>query len=669
MSFARNDRSDRRRRVIREAVASDSELAVESVRARKRQRSTNLLDQDESIIPIRRDPGYSQAVRRACQQRLVQLIPVRRSSLSFVLLAAWSIWGLLLLSHYMIHVRPLSMTAGGSLQLDSGVSAAATLPISYLLHVRSSYGIAHWLGGQLWMLTALSALMIFQLKRHKLDDYRAKYRVWMMLSIAALFSSMDASTSALLLFGKSIDSWALREVGYSGWSLVLASFATVVGILGLRLCGELKSAPFSLLFWLSGLLSWALSALVGTGLLKTDWSQAQTDLIVGGAWLGGILSVFLASGIYLRHIYIEAQRRFMMRQGMIKEGKKWKLPNLKLGKKQNAVEKPQSVESSNGKVVNKFAVDSEDEVDTKQRRKLLSPWKIPSMGLPKWKSDPRLGPDYSDVESDVRVRDKGFSEPMAKKPGWFSKRNPDAEMANPKSSKSPERAVSSTPASASARSSDLPDFNEVGEQPKRWWPLGRKKSSSKESNKESKSSTSKTAALDSKVSSSPASQGRVVEKASSPAQPKKSWGLLPRRKATESASLGTKTPQPSEIEKAQPATSQRTDKPVKTDARRWFGLLDGLKLKPPADPATRATAIKSSSATVTSKPIGPPSSSSAARHDSAATAKPSTPIQVNRTPTYETEDDEDEDQSNRGLSRADRKRLKKQQQDNNRRAA
>ncbi len=449
---------------MREAIAADSELAVESLRVRKRRAR----EQDESQMDdyeTRRDPGYSQAVRRACQQRLVQLIPVRSGSLWFVIGGLWALWATLLIAHYFVHIRSATISQ--------------QWPISFLVHLRSTHGIAHWLGSQLWMLTAVASLMIFQLRKHKLDDYRAKYRLWAILAVAALVSSLDVSSSGLYLLGKSLDPWTIREFGYSGWTVVLATFATLVGILGLRLCSELKVAPFSVVFWLVGLFSWAGSALIGTGLIISPWSQPVTDLVVGGAWLGGILAVFLAAGIFLRHIYIEAQQRFILRNRLIKTSRGWKFPQFSLRRKDRTndlsqeygdnqsldSEKPPK-KSARRDAEESFVqqqTDSEQATESRRRR-----FALPSFGfgrrqknaddgqsqessrpssqrsrssdgsdesasetkrqswlrLPRWRSNPALGEDYSDVSSERRVRDEGFNEPLKKAGGWFAKRQP-----------------------------------------------------------------------------------------------------------------------------------------------------------------------------------------------------------------------------------------------------
>jgi len=360
MTFSRTNRIDRRRRVMLDAVASDADYAMEAVRAKKRARARELENhsEEQGYTTAYRDPGYSQAVRQTCQQRMVQLIPVRRGTLTIVLACMWILWCGLLFSHYWIHVRIPSTSSTAT----SSNASFASLPVSQLVHLRSSHSIAHWLTCQLWMLTALAAWMIFRLRRHKLDDYRAKYRIWAVLAIVALFSSFDASSSGLYLLGISIDGWARKEIGYGGWPLVMATFASLVGVLGIRLCSELKSAPTSVAFWLIGLMSWAISSLLGTGLIKTSWSQSSIDLVVGSCWLGGTLAVFQASGIYLRQTYIHAQKRFLQRQGANLNPIQWKMPkiSLKLTRSEKGVEETDTPDS--------------EASDDDERRKWKLPW-------------------------------------------------------------------------------------------------------------------------------------------------------------------------------------------------------------------------------------------------------------------------------------------------------
>jgi uncharacterized membrane protein len=640
---------------MREAVAADPRVAVENIRVRKRRNRESLLDDSEQSE--QRDPGYSQAVRRACQQRLVQLIPVRASTLCMVIMGLWILWAGLLGAHYWFHIRPSANSQ--------------PIPISYLLHLRSTHGIAHWLGCQLWMLTGLASIMIFQLRRHKLDDYRAKYRLWAVLAIAALVSSLDVSSSGLFLLGKSLDSWTLREVGYPGWTVVLASFATLVGVLGLRLCSELKSAPVSVGFWMIGLLSWGGSALLGTELIKSPWSKPVTDLIVGGAWLGGILAVFLAAGIYLRQIYIEAQKRFLMRSRM-SQSRAWKLPKLgwKSRTRDEESVEPTAMEkrsasrvasrSRREEVIDESDVDEVefDEEPTRRRRWLprfgfsrdrregdlddeaaesqtdrpsgrsnsrselveenSRESKQPWIRMPRWKSNPKLGSDFSDVDAARRVRDDGFDAPMPKKSGWFSKRS------DSQGQESTEASDSKTARYGSATiASDQSDEPKSGR--RRWFGAERRAKNPEEK----------------KGAAAKSGQTSKVDK------PKRNWSLWKKG--------GSTTISPEVADRSSKSTSSSKDEKSK---RNWMGMFDGLKLKPPK-PSDSSASPK----TVPSNLTSIPSSSQAQRHDSRpAAASNSAPFK----PAYD--DDGGDDSNYRNLSKAERKKLRRQQQDNRRAA-
>ena len=625
MPLSRSNRIDRRRRVMLDAVAADSEFAVESVRARKRSRTRENVDSpnDEAYTQKYRDPGYSQAVRRTCQQRMVQLIPVRRGTLSIVLSCMWMLWGSLLFTHYWIFTRvDLAATSNAS----SNIVGFASLPIAQLFHLRSPHSIAQWLTCQLWMLTSVAAWMIFQLRRHKLDDYRARYRIWVVLAIAAAFSSFEASSSGLLLLGMSIDGWARREIGYAGWPLVLATFASIIGVIGIRLCSELKSAPMSVVSWLIGLIAWALAALLGTGLLKISWSQATIDLVVGGSLLGGILAVFQASGIYLRQTYIHAQKRFLVRNGANLAPIQWKVPKLSLRRNRR--------------------VDEFDERDTAQAAASKSKWKMPwnrkqpervdeldrvierpqkSTAKETMSSDPKRRlfgfiPNRRELnekliadpigEDNGPIEDRG----LTKKRGWFGiGGNKDAE-------------TNSTIAKPRTAAKETTKTN-------RGW-VSKFSKSEQLKNASAESSTAK--------QSVPVTKPLVVktnqDSAANGAESKKSWMSFVSRK--------TKDPQ---IAKPVVKKAEKTiaDAKAKSGRRGLFGLLDGLRLEPPSDDTMKPNSISSSS----TKPV---------------------PIkQGQQIPSTQADSDDeegDDDYSGRSMSKAERKKLRRQNFDDRRAA-
>ena len=297
MPLSRDPRMDRRKRILRENLPVEDESASSTT---GRARTRRVADQADDEEPTRRrSAGYSQDVRRACQHRLVQLIPVRRRAYVSAIVASCVIPALLLLTHYWIYVNGYLNWYGQ--------------PLAVLLDASHPRGIAAWLSSQAWLLCLGSTLLTFQLRRHKLDDYTGDYRLWFWLVSTCIIGSLDSTTRVIDIFGEALNRWSMLNLGWTGPAVVQATLAALIGMLGVRLCSELKAVPTSLVFWLFGLVAWAGSAALSQEMLKLDMSIQFRIWLRSALWLGGLTSIWLASLSYLRYVYIEAQRRFLLR--------------------------------------------------------------------------------------------------------------------------------------------------------------------------------------------------------------------------------------------------------------------------------------------------------------------------------------------------------------------
>jgi hypothetical protein len=673
---------------MREAVAADSGVAVESARARTRRRMANSVDEE---MPIgKRDPGYSQEVRFACQQRLVQLIPVKKSTMASLASVLVSAWASLLLLHYLVNIR------------SSNVSGTY---VALLFDVRSPNSLCHWLGLQLWVFTGIASLLVYQLRRHKLDDYRAKYRIWLFLAGASFFSSFDASTSALQIIGYTIDPWTQRQFSLPGWPVVLSGFASIVGVLGLRLCTELKSSPGSVSLWLSGLVSWAFSAVLGTGLFKIDWTTNTINLVVGATWLGGIILVFLASATYLRYTYIQAQKRFALRNKWLAEKQKWQMPKIslrqmdprrmaqglksKLRRKERdvavsvsipslpkpnadeiepvkssvtnataaassatqsnfrgeAVRSPSSstteaVKNSNARNEGNRTTGNESEMSAEPKKsKSWMPWKRNR------NIDSNAEVEYSDVGAEVRVRDRGLisayekvgasqtksEQSPAQRTAEKSASAADAVPAKAKtgtglgsfwksrSAKSTEGTSESIKQTVSSKANAVTDASELPNESKRSWSMGIFKRSKKKVAKPASNAASAT-----KPATSKESEGTLVKRS-----------LFSRMSKPKTASV--EKPKPEAAKDAKPKTKKKFS---------LFGFLDGMALKPPASGESAAN----------SKSVGATSTSAT----SSVRAVPTSTAGSNQSSNQNYDDDDDDSQDYRNMSKAERKKQRRQ---------
>jgi hypothetical protein len=292
MAFSRDSRMDRRRRALRDASFNELDESTSSGNAKSKQ------DSSESGS-CKRSAGYSHNVRQACGVRLVQLIPVGWLSFSAAIVATIALTASLLAIHYLVYVN-------GKLDWYGH-------PLAIAFDATHPQGLAAWLGSQFWLLCLGSSLLTLQLRRFKLDDYKGEYRLWFWLVIACLAASIDSTTHLSELLGHSLNQWSETNVGWSGTAVVQTTLAVLVGMLGLRLCTELKAVPLSLVFWLVGLAAWAASAVLSHEIFRFDLTVQMRYWLRAALWLGGLAAIWISSLTYLRAVYMQAQRRFLAR--------------------------------------------------------------------------------------------------------------------------------------------------------------------------------------------------------------------------------------------------------------------------------------------------------------------------------------------------------------------
>ncbi len=642
MSLSRSDRNDRRRRIVRELSSTDSVQSPS--RARRSPKSSSDRDEDVRLDALRSNAGYSLEVRHACKQRLSQFIPIRPASWAIYAMTGWLIWAMLLVAHFVTHGRNARW---------------AQSPFFEIFHIRHSHSIANWLGTQLWLLTALTCFLVYRFRKHRLDDYRATYRIWLALVALSLFCSVDASCSLLYRLGWSIDPWCRSELGYPGWSIVFVGFAVAVGFVALRLITEIKSSPLCVAAWLAGLIAWGVGAALGTGLIHTTWSQLHLDLLVGGAWLGGILSVWLSALTFLRHVYIQAQRRFRSSDSILADGVAFKLPSIQLPRWRRR-ESTSEADDGEAKLspslrISKTAVIDRDippsESIASERKKGWTTWLSRSsiQDEPEAKSTRPSDPSNSDRPE--KLPESTSARPIAhSRPVPTSKANDPSGIADDSVSKSSRlsrlqfwksRADSQTTSALGSEKESEKNTSRSAEQPSK--PnRGLGSFMTKSNTSHLNSSENPSSKLESRPSPSHSPAKPKLETASTNASEKSKESKFKSLSPSRLMRLVKRKPKPLKTDH----TAQRIDSSTSKNPKprgRFFGLFDGLKLKPPSDVTSEPSK---------SMPTGPQAISQTVTLPSTKSVSP--------------RGQEEIDDSDRHLSRAERKKLRREQ---NRRAA
>lgn len=666
--------------MVRESAASDAAMAADYSRALKKKARRNPQNQHDLFLTGVDTPNYSQDVRKPCQQRVVQWIPIRARSVSTLITSCWVVWGLLLAAHYFLHTTANSV-------------GRSPIPVLQLLDLRSPHSIANWMTCQLWLLTAFASWMVYNIRQHRLDDFSATYRVWFVMIGLSLFSCFDTSTSATYLVGQSIDPWTRREIGYGGWPLILAAYASVVALVGIKLSSEMRQSQAALWLWLGGLFAWGCAALLGTGLLKIQWSPGVIDLIVGGCWLGGVLAVFQAVGLVLRLCYMQAQRRFLERTVLSKPKLDWADTDSDSESSEDAQDdSDQSRSTSDEKKKsqdekkswlpwrrNRDQEDSDDQAglaDKPNGKKELKEPKKPMRLFGLFPHRVERNEQLNGIEP-VRVDDQVVvDQGLTKKPGWFTRRSSQTPQETQARSSAPASRTSASGAAtpqaaatqavakqapfpsttpkqtAESKSTELKaNDQQPSEQSKRSWfgSVMRKKTSAVD---ESKTDSPKLVSKETKTKD-PETQEPAV---------KKSWFAIGKEKSDVKSASTTpiESTKAKAIERVE-AFEILDEAPPKSGklAKRLFGWLDGLRFKPPKDAGDSTKSKSASSASANPSSSNPSSSKPTSSSNASGNSTKGQQVQGDQD-----EEESDEDYSDyRNLSKAERKRLRRQQND------
>ncbi len=269
-----NHRDERRRRVLIEETGSSPTEPSSGTAAQV------------APGPVR---SYTEAALAPHQPRVVDLIPSR----------CWTISVLALLA--------ISMAIGlealyGQLALGYSVLTITQVPA---VDLAAPGNVAEWFSSVLLLAAAGLGILISLIRRHRVDDYRGRYRMWYwvvpLLFVASLNQVSDLSTSlrtaVLVLAG---------VPGYPDAALIgTASLTLVAAMVGIRLAIEMRSCSLSVVS-----LVVALASYVAVGAIELNWilegESTCRVMAVGGLRLAANISLFLAMCLYSRHVFRDA---------------------------------------------------------------------------------------------------------------------------------------------------------------------------------------------------------------------------------------------------------------------------------------------------------------------------------------------------------------------------
>ncbi|MGB7346215.1 MAG: hypothetical protein WBD20_18500 [Pirellulaceae bacterium] len=280
MPPTRQTTTTRRRRVLYSAQNADAQPATAANRRAKEKLR-------EARQPAK---AYGAKVNRRLRGRWFSLVPVTRSTLTIV----------------------ASCIALSALLLTYAHYAAVTWPslvyhpdIARPLRLDRPDSFGRWFTCVMLAASSGASLLIYQLRRHRNDDYAGHYRLWRIVIVVLLLTSINSLISVVSWSGSLLDALVGKRVAFSGYDW-LRIFLGVGGVvLALRLAAELRRSRWALSFVAIACVMLALPE-------AAKWQLFQVETInrwalITAAPLLGYTALFLALGGYLRLLYREVR--------------------------------------------------------------------------------------------------------------------------------------------------------------------------------------------------------------------------------------------------------------------------------------------------------------------------------------------------------------------------
>ena len=271
-------RNGRRRRVLNEEVlsASSSHVALRAIAD----------DRDEEQDA----PRYSDAAGVENHPQVTDFVPRRYRTIALFALAGVVTTAALAALHYF--AVPIA-TAGGLTHIG-------------LFAMSAPGSMATWLAAVVLLITAVACLLIYSIRRHRIDDYRGRYRIWLAAALAALLMSADSVAGLHNALAQSLSH-------HTGWTALRADAVWWVLIAGLplawiavRLLLDVRECRVAAAFLITGVGCYLAAGASFLGLVSLTDPRLET-LFTGAASLLANWLLFAAVAAYARFVVLDAQ--------------------------------------------------------------------------------------------------------------------------------------------------------------------------------------------------------------------------------------------------------------------------------------------------------------------------------------------------------------------------
>jgi hypothetical protein len=272
----RGGQHDRRRRLLTDELSHSSQWPVYRTAA------------DEDAL-LRKTSHYGNAEFLEEPAGLLNLIPRQPWTLMLALLAG------------------LALSTGLELVYDwmaGHYAASGTLPAALDLNSKGSLG--NWYSSLILLAAASVALIVYSVRRHRIDDYQGRYRIWLWAAACWFLLATDQAASLRegfreLMIG--LTGSRLFGCGDIWWASV---YTLLLGSVGSRLIIDMRANwPAMISLVLAGMVS-GLAMAMRLGLTWLEPGKHEI-MLRAGIEMGSSLLVLATMCLHARHVIFDAE--------------------------------------------------------------------------------------------------------------------------------------------------------------------------------------------------------------------------------------------------------------------------------------------------------------------------------------------------------------------------
>lgn len=297
MEFRRTgQRGDRRRRVMLDERVGSSDT-LEPILTERADRD----DETPSPLNVR---TYHEAASAEWQRRITDLIPTRCGTVLLLFLVG------------IAGIVGIEVLYG---QSETWRARFGDASVAALDPVRPA-SLAGWFSSFLMVVSCITALMIYSIRRHKEDDYRGRYRVWVWAAIVWLLGSMAAAAPMHRLVAAVVADVTGSQLVGSPAIFSTAFYAMILSTVIVPVVVDMRHSRMALLTVFVAGACYATAAAIDLGLLLPLVGPFQT-ICLSAARMGSHLFLLTSLLLFARHVFLEAQGKITVRPARPKREK------------------------------------------------------------------------------------------------------------------------------------------------------------------------------------------------------------------------------------------------------------------------------------------------------------------------------------------------------------